>query len=308
MSDNGYNPHSPVSDNDDNPDSPTNGRRPLPSWAIEGRTQYYPYTDVPFRYNLRRAKFRANEFLETAPKATAEQKGRDDCFCGEAYDLANHVAIVLPCNHVFGRDCIREWLATNHASCPMCRAELYEDLKLLTDSDESILEDEEGAPPDCVRFGNFYNSEAGEQISNEYSDRVYLMDILYGRTKWDKDLLDEEEAIALTRTRKNCEDECTIVCTTDYLRCYNRESDMEFSFMLRLRWNESEHAAREARMAEFPSWQIREAKNSRTHIKFLLQRISTIEYREDTRYPIETLEKSLQKHEALLRERGEELD
>ncbi|GMF07676.1 unnamed protein product [Ambrosiozyma monospora] len=31
-----------------------------------------------------------------------------------------HIPVVMPCGHIFGRSCLREWLKT-HSSCPLCR-------------------------------------------------------------------------------------------------------------------------------------------------------------------------------------------
>lgn len=41
---------------------------------------------------------------------------------------ADHYAVRLPCNHIFGNSCIREWLK-NNVSCPLCRREVEEKRK-----------------------------------------------------------------------------------------------------------------------------------------------------------------------------------
>ncbi|GMM35102.1 ubiquitin-protein ligase [Saccharomycopsis crataegensis] len=38
----------------------------------------------------------------------------------------NHVAVRMPCNHVFGESCIREWLK-KEVTCPLCRKEVESD-------------------------------------------------------------------------------------------------------------------------------------------------------------------------------------
>ncbi|GMG20905.1 unnamed protein product [Ambrosiozyma monospora] len=34
--------------------------------------------------------------------------------------ISLHIPVVMPCGHIFGRSCLREWLKT-HSSCPLCR-------------------------------------------------------------------------------------------------------------------------------------------------------------------------------------------
>ncbi|PVI01941.1 hypothetical protein DM02DRAFT_727501 [Periconia macrospinosa] len=69
-------------------------------------------------------------FLSRLPVANRSVDGAyEDCFCGEAYGSLCHAPLVLPCHHVFGRKCLREWIKSgnqNSNTCPMCRRELFE--------------------------------------------------------------------------------------------------------------------------------------------------------------------------------------
>lgn len=41
--------------------------------------------------------------------------------------VSAHFPVKLPCNHIFGKPCIEEWLVTN-SSCPLCRKEVPDSL------------------------------------------------------------------------------------------------------------------------------------------------------------------------------------
>lgn len=53
----------------------------------------------------------------------------DDCaICTEVFG-AEHQPVALPCKHIFGHKCIKKWLRSGrgaNASCPSCRAVMYE--------------------------------------------------------------------------------------------------------------------------------------------------------------------------------------
>ena len=56
--------------------------------------------------------------------ATGDSGRPPKYLCDHREEFA-HVAIELPCHHVFGRSCLLEWLK-DHATCPLCREKLEE--------------------------------------------------------------------------------------------------------------------------------------------------------------------------------------
>eukprot|EP00980_Cylindrotheca_fusiformis_P015095 scaffold4160_cov86-Cylindrotheca_fusiformis.AAC.3 len=48
------------------------------------------------------------------------------CICLEAYIPGDTVCIAMTssCDHVFHKDCILQWLHSNHNECPLCRVDL----------------------------------------------------------------------------------------------------------------------------------------------------------------------------------------
>lgn len=73
-----------------------------------------------------------------------------------------HIGIKLPCNHVFGQNCLYEWLKSN-CTCPLCRSEVYK-----------------GDPlPSTLNFPNLssiinsdlqLNTQSGESSNNDSND------------------------------------------------------------------------------------------------------------------------------------------
>lgn len=80
------------------------------------------------------------DFLQTSPpvdKSTLEEEDQKCSICMSEYrgnnepvtkseqgllgEEASESPVKLPCGHVFGDLCIKEWLLTQHASCPLCR-------------------------------------------------------------------------------------------------------------------------------------------------------------------------------------------
>ena len=58
---------------------------------------------------------------------TLSPDNRECTICHEALRLheGDEIAAQLACGHAFGRECLTRWLALG-ATCPMCRAEVYE--------------------------------------------------------------------------------------------------------------------------------------------------------------------------------------
>ncbi|KAF2118984.1 hypothetical protein BDV96DRAFT_596783 [Lophiotrema nucula] len=72
-----------------------------------------------------------------------------------------HRAVITPCDHIFGEDCLRSWLDDPKVNtCPMCRMELFE-------GEEDINED-------VYDYDYGYESEegSGEEYDHEYDSET----------------------------------------------------------------------------------------------------------------------------------------
>lgn len=76
-----------------------------------------------------RDQARATDFVGALPRVASIELGDgEDCtICTMGFDQS-HEPARLECGHVFGRECIFEWLATGAQTCPMCRRGLFSDL------------------------------------------------------------------------------------------------------------------------------------------------------------------------------------
>ena len=54
-----------------------------------------------------------------------EFKEKDCNICLEQFNTNNELK-VLPCNHFFHKDCIKEWLCNEKVNCPICRKDIRE--------------------------------------------------------------------------------------------------------------------------------------------------------------------------------------
>lgn len=78
---------------------------------------------------------KAETFLRSLPLVLAvdlPDNNRDCPICMEEYVTSEHYEppVRLPCDHVFGKDCLRSWLQSsvlnrNNNTCPICRSVLY---------------------------------------------------------------------------------------------------------------------------------------------------------------------------------------
>ena len=86
---------------------------------------------------------------ESSAQHTGEQEGGQ-----EDTPTYGHSATVLPCGHVFGRECLYKW-TTEHNSCPICRAPILseEELQALHSSDDTSSRGNNG--PDATQQSTF---------------------------------------------------------------------------------------------------------------------------------------------------------
>ena len=76
---------------------------------------------------------RIETFLESLPflSLTDLPANDQDCpVCVEAYSQLSESPVLLPCNHIIGKDCLTKWVNSsvrnaNNNSCPTCRAVLF---------------------------------------------------------------------------------------------------------------------------------------------------------------------------------------
>ena len=62
-----------------------------------------------------------NKLEEKKYHELANKDPNDECtICKEKYESDSSV-IVLPCKHVFHKECITQWLTNYHHKCPLCR-------------------------------------------------------------------------------------------------------------------------------------------------------------------------------------------
>ncbi|SCU90148.1 LADA_0F02146g1_1 [Lachancea dasiensis] len=83
--------------------------------------------------------FDTNEPPSELPAQSAAEPSSD--YKNSTSESYKHSPVQLQCNHIFGRECIREW-TKEHNSCPICRASIVQ-ADGLSDSVNSAEEDEE---------------------------------------------------------------------------------------------------------------------------------------------------------------------
>jgi len=81
-----------------------------------------------FQYPLKRLQqYRANQMLTAH---IYNITGNTEITCSICLDIFNPGENVckLPCNHEFHKSCIDPWIAANHATCPMCRHDMTQQI------------------------------------------------------------------------------------------------------------------------------------------------------------------------------------
>jgi hypothetical protein len=71
------------------------------------------------------AKSAVDELKKGQIDATQAERKLDCAICKEEFTQGSEY-IEMPCNHIFDKECIMQWLAI-HNSCPVCRHELKTD-------------------------------------------------------------------------------------------------------------------------------------------------------------------------------------
>ena len=62
-------------------------------------------------------------------RCTGEHSGKNCTICLEDFSIGDHIRI-LPCNHIYHKDCIDEWIMKEN-NCPICRKEVISELNNL---------------------------------------------------------------------------------------------------------------------------------------------------------------------------------
>ncbi|GMF00115.1 unnamed protein product [[Candida] boidinii] len=68
----------------------------------------------------KRRKINSDSRYKTSENGSTRDTIKDNNFNKNDKSEYTHVPVLMPCGHVFGRSCLREWLKTNN-SCPLCR-------------------------------------------------------------------------------------------------------------------------------------------------------------------------------------------
>ncbi|GMF08883.1 unnamed protein product [[Candida] boidinii] len=68
----------------------------------------------------KRRKINSDSRYKTSENGSTRDTIKDNNLNKNDKSEYTHIPVLMPCGHVFGRSCLREWLKTNN-SCPLCR-------------------------------------------------------------------------------------------------------------------------------------------------------------------------------------------
>lgn len=79
-----------------------------------------------------------SEIPATEHGSTRTTTKREPKFLSEFKGTFSHVAVKMPCGHLFGKSCLFEWLK-NHTTCPLCRCSVAEQTSQATTSESPAI-------------------------------------------------------------------------------------------------------------------------------------------------------------------------
>ena len=118
----------------------------------------FPRTQLPDRADQTSS---AKAFLEALPVVQIEDSADECHICKEPFSVTLETATRLPCDHVFGADCLKTWLESSN-SCPLCRVTLF----VPSQQDSRIL-------LRAISFGQ--SEEEGQRMHAAISEWVTLL-------------------------------------------------------------------------------------------------------------------------------------
>lgn len=91
---------------------------------IDQYTQAQTFEDV--KITLTNEQFlKLNDKILNNDVLLKEYENKDCNICIETYKKDDQI-IILPCNHIFHYDCIKNWLCNEKVTCPICRTDVRE--------------------------------------------------------------------------------------------------------------------------------------------------------------------------------------